>query len=109
MNKDYICPINVQRDKFPINTHRGIRPPDLQQIVLCHVGRQYVLQQDLVDAPHGLHSLLLAAQLCPPEEVCPVCSLSLAVQEVEDEGEDAHGQGHGKPQGPVAEGREELG
>ena len=36
-----------------------------------HVSWQQVLQQDLVDALHGVHTLLLALQTFPPEPLHP--------------------------------------
>ncbi len=53
--------------------------PDLQQIVLGHVGGQDVFQQYLVDAPHGVDALLLAAELGAPQEVGARGPLGLAV------------------------------
>jgi len=35
------------------------------------VGWQDVLQEDLVDAPHRVHTLLLAVQLAAPQKVGP--------------------------------------
>jgi hypothetical protein len=85
-----------------------VDPPDLDEVVLCHVRRQNVLKQDLVDAPHGVDALLLAAQLGLPEELCARRHLHLAVEQVQQAQEKEHQEGHGRAEWPRS-GKEEEG
>ena len=61
--------------------------------MLSHVGREDVLQEDLVDPSHRLHFFLLDFELGLPEVVGPGGELDLAVQDVEEDDDDGEDQG----------------
>lgn len=85
---------------FCLTHRRGGDAADLEEVVLGDVGGQDVLEEDLVDAAHGVHALLLRRQLRPPEEVRPRGQLRLPVKEVEEDGQGRGEQAHAEPRRP---------
>ena len=62
----------------------------------CHLNTS----SNLVDAPHRLDSLLLAAQLRLPQELGPRRRLHLAVDQVQQAGQEQHQHRHGDAERP---------
>ena len=97
-NPELIRILRVRKGSTYVRRRR--HHPGLQQVLLRHVGRQDVLQQYFVDAPHRVDALLLGPQLGPPQEVRPGGELDLPVQEVEEAEQGGDGQDQGQPEGP---------
>ena len=92
---------SIQSEHLDILEAKGRRPHQSMASLACKgVDCHLNTQRNLVDAPHGLDPLLFAAQLRLPQELGSRGRFHLAVDQVQQAGQEQHQHRHGDAERP---------